>query len=57
MKFIKKYESFVTDEPVKVKSKTKHAPLPMATAEDVAYRFTELIEKSGDDIKKYVEIR
>jgi len=28
-----------------------------ATAEDVAMRFIELINKSGDDIKKYVEIK
>jgi hypothetical protein len=28
-----------------------------ATAMDVAERFIELINKSGDDIKKYTEIR
>lgn len=33
------------------------AELPTASAEDVAARFIELINKSGDDIKKYVELK
>ena len=31
------------------------AELKTATAEDVAKRFIELMHKSGDDVKKYVE--
>jgi hypothetical protein len=33
------------------------AELPMASAEDVVGVFINLINKSGDDIKKYVEMR
>ena len=33
------------------------AELPKASAEDVAQVFIELINKSGDDIKKYVELK
>lgn len=40
-----------------------HSPVPapakaeLATAEDVVAEFIRLINKSGDDIKKYVEIK
>lgn len=33
------------------------AELPTATAEDVVKVFQDLINKSGDDIKKYVELK
>ena len=33
------------------------AELKKASAEDVAYKFIDLINKSGDDIKKYAEIK
>jgi hypothetical protein len=89
MKFIKKFESFLSEEFVAadplVKPATPEvlpgveerpappsiipdeqqsdlpapakAELPTATAEDVAAVFVELINKSGDDIKKYVEMK
>ncbi len=89
MKFIKKFESFLSEEFVAAEPEVKparpevipdieerpsapsiipdeqqsdlpspaKAELPTATAEDVASRFIELVNKSGDDIKKYVEIK
>lgn len=33
------------------------AELPKATAEDVVRVFQDLLNKSGDDIKKYVELK
>ena len=33
------------------------AQLPQATAEDVVEVFRQLLKKSGDDIKKYVELK
>ena len=90
MKYVKKFESFVSEKlvatqpapskteiapdtierpgtmpatptPIK-KDRTSPVPVPAkamkkATAMDVAERFMELINKSGDDIKKYTEIR
>lgn len=83
MRFVKKYEAFLSAEPAVKPSKPKVEPKPgerpkapsimpgeqqspvpapakamkTATAEDVAQRFIELINQSGDDIKKYVEIK
>ena len=50
-----------TPTPIK-KDRTSPVPAPAkamkkATAMDVAERFIELINQSGDDIKKYTEIR
>jgi len=49
-----------TPTPIK-RDRTSPVPAPAkmvkATAMDVAERFIELVNKSGDDIKKYTEIK
>lgn len=84
MRYIKKFESFISGPEIEIKPETPvvkpeidkrpappsiipdeqqsdmpapaKAQLEMATAEDVVVRFIELINQSGDDIKKYVEM-
>ena len=68
MKFIKKFERFISEEPAKKTTESIAEPVEMevkstisppktATALDVAKKFISLLNQRGDDVKKYIEKR